>query len=1184
MAENFDDDGVAPQIVNPIILADDRARAIREYAAPMFNELNPGIVRPEIQAPHFELKPVMFQMLQTVGQFSGLPTEDPHLHLPSRMVLDASANGAILSKSYNEAFEILETIASNNYQWSNTRAPTSRKVAGVLEVDAITALTAQMASMTNVLKNLSIGNAKNIQPAAAIQSDDVSCVFCGEGHVFEKCPSNPESVCYMGNQNFNRNNGAFSNSYNQSWKNHPNLSWGGQGASSSTAPAQGRQAYPPGFSQQPRHSQHAQNAQPSSLESLMQDYMAKNDAVIQSQAASLRNLELQLGHLANELKARPQGSLPSDTENPRRDGKEQCKSIHLRSGKHLKNSEEEIKGSGEPTSIQNDEKLSKKTAQEIADTRPVDTASGQQSDSQQSAPVCTKPPLPFPQRFRKQQQDGQFKKFLDVLKQLHINIPLVEALEQMPNYVKFLKDILTKKRRLGEFETVALTEGCSAMLKSKIPPKLELKPLPSHLKYAYLGENDTLPVIIASNLVVEDEGALLEVLKKHKKAIGWTMANIRGISPTICTHKILLEAGCSNSVEHQRRLNPVMKEVVRKEVIKWLDYGIVYPISDSSWVSPVQCVPKKGGVTVVANANNELIPTRTVTGWRVCMDYRKLNNATRKDHFPLPFIDQMLDRLARKEFYCFLDGYSGYNQISIAPEDQEKTTFTCPYGTFAFRRMPFGLCNAPATFQRCMMAIFSDMAESILEIFMDDFSIYGDSFGVCLENLERVLARCEETNLVLNWKKCHFMVQEGIVLGHKVSSKGIEVDKAKLEVIEKLPAPTTVKGIRSFLGHAGFYRRFIKDFSKVSKPLCNLLEQNRPFEFTAECNEAFLKLKTALVTAPVIVAPDWSLPFELMCDASDFAVGAVLGQRKNKIFHSIYYASKTLVDAQINYTTTEKELLAVVFAFEKFRSYLVGTKVVVYTDHSAIKYLITKKDSKPRLIRWVLLLQEFDLEIRDRKGTENKVADHLSRLETNNHSSHLEGELQIQDSFPDEQLLVVEQTRVPWYADIVNYLVGGAYPPDFTKQQLKKFLHDSKFYFWDEPYLYKQCPDRIMRRCVPMGEVRSILEHCHSAPYGGHFGGQRTAAKVFQSGYYWPSIFKDAHAFVQQCDRSQRVGNISARNEMPLNCILEVELFDVWGIDFMGPFPQSFGNLYILVAVDYVSKWVEAIASPKNDA
>ena len=415
-----------------------------------------------------------------------------------------------------------------------------------------------------------------------------------------------------------------------------------------------------------------------------------------------------------------------------------------------------------------------------------------------------------------------------------------------------------------------------------------------------------------------------------------------------------------------------MKEVVKKEIIKWLDAGIIYPISDSSWVSPVQCVPKKGGMTVITNDNNELIPTRTVTGWRVCMDYRKLNKATRKDHFPLPFIDQMLDRLAGRTYYCFLDGYSGYNQIAIAPEDQEKTTFTCPYGTFAFRRMPFGLCNAPATFQRCMMSIFSDMVEQSIEVFMDDFSVFGDSFDLCLNNLALVLKRCVETNLVLNWEKCHFMVQEGIVLGHKVSAKGIEVDKAKIETIEKLPPPTSVKGIRSFLGHAGFYRRFIKDFSKISKPLCNLLEKDIPFEFDESCLEAYRILKEKLITAPIIVAPDWNIPFELMCDASDFAVGAVLGQRKNKKMHAIYYASKTLNDAQLNYTTTEKELLAVVFAFDKFRSYLIGTRVIVYTDHSAIKYLISKKDAKPRLIRWILLLQEFDLEIQDRKGTEKE--------------------------------------------------------------------------------------------------------------------------------------------------------------------------------------------------------------------
>ena len=242
--------------------------------------------------------------------------------------------------------------------------------------------------------------------------------------------------------------------------------------------------------------------------------------------------------------------------------------------------------------------------------------------------------------------------------------------------------------------------------------------------------------------------------------------------------------------------------MVKKEVVKLLDAGIIYPISDSSWVSPIQCVPKKGGMTVVENQDGKQIPTRVVTGWRVCIDYRKLNSAIRKDHFPLPFIDQMLERIAGHAYYYFLDGYSGYNQIAIALED----TFTCPYSTFAYRRMPFGLCNAPATFQRCMMAIFSDLVEEIMDVFMDDFSVYGSSFEGCLENLEQVLTRCEETNLVLNWEKCHFMVEEGIVLGHKISAQGIEVDKAKVETIEKLQYPTNVKGIRSFLGHAGFYR------------------------------------------------------------------------------------------------------------------------------------------------------------------------------------------------------------------------------------------------------------------------------------------------------------------------------------------------------------------------------------------
>nr|GEX68317.1 DNA-directed DNA polymerase [Tanacetum cinerariifolium] len=327
-----------------------------------------------------------------------------------------------------------------------------------------------------------------------------------------------------------------------------------------------------------------------------------------------------------------------------------------------------------------------------------------------------------------------------------------------------------------------LKQAEETMAKSSIeePLELELKELPSHLEYAFLEEIDKLQVIIAKDLKDVEKEALLKVLKSHKRAIAWKISDIKGIDLIFCTHKILMEEDYTPAVQSQRRVNLKIHDVIKKEVIKLLDAGMIYPISDSPWVSPIYCVPKKGGMTVVANENIELIPTRLVTGWRVCIDYRKLNDATRKDHFPLPFMDQMLERLARNEFYCFLDGFLGYFQIPIDPQDQEKTTFTCPYGTFAYRRMPFGLCNVPGTFQ------------------------------------------------------------------------------------------------------------------------------------------------------------------------SDFAIGAVLGQRKTNHFQPIHYASKTMTKAQIHYTTNEKEMLAVVYAFEKFWPYLVLSKSIVYTDHSALKYLLSKQDAKPR--------------------------------------------------------------------------------------------------------------------------------------------------------------------------------------------------------------------------------------------
>ncbi|GJW22699.1 reverse transcriptase domain-containing protein [Tanacetum coccineum] len=507
----------------------------------------------------------------------------------------------------------------------------------------------------------------------------------------------------------------------------------------------------------------------------------------------------------------------------------------------------------------------------------------------------------------------------------------------------------------------------------------------------------------------------------------------------------------------------------------------------------------------------------------------------------------MLERLARNEFYCFLDGFSGYFQILIDPQDQGKTTFTCPYGTFAYRRMPFGLCNAPGTFQRCLMAIFHDMIEKTMEVFMDNFSVFRDSFSSCLSHLDIMLQRCEDTNLVLNWEKFYFMVKEGIVLGHKISKNRLEVDKAK-----------------------AIYTRLFQNSSANDSPL------GKGYSF---------HLKTRLTEAPILVSPDWDLPFELMCDASNYAVGAVLGQRKDKYFRPIHYAGKTLLDAQTIYTVTEKELLAVVYAFEKFRSYLVLSKTIVYTDHSALKYLFNKQDAKPRLIRWILLLQEFTIEIRDKKGAENLAANHLSRLE-NPYQGDRVG-MEINDNFLHESLNMISlnpNNKPPWFADIANYLVGNVLVKGMSSQQKKKFFKDIRHYFWDDPYLFRICADQIIRRCVDGQEAMDILQACHNGPTGGHHGPNYTAKKVFDSGFFWPTIYRDAQDFVTHCDSCQRQGKISQRDEMPQNPVQICEIFDVWGIDFMGPFPSSRGNRYILVVVDYVSKWVEAKALPTNDA
>eukprot|EP00253_Pinus_taeda_P033590 PITA_33590 len=473
---------------------------------------------------------------------------------------------------------------------------------------------------------------------------------------------------------------------------------------------------------------------------------------------------------------------------------------------------------------------------------------------------------------------------------------------------------------------------------------------------------------INANLNSEQEEKHIQLLRKYKEAFAWDYPDMKGIDPQLCTHHIYIEKDVRPVHQPQRRLNPHLKDLVKAELQKLLDVNFIYPISDSKWVSPLVVVPKKNGK------------------WRICVNYRELNKATQKDHFPLPFIDQVLDTLVGKKFFSFLDGFSG-----------------------------------------AILSIFVDLINEGLEIYMDDFTPYGDDFDPTLDAPEKILQCSIATRLCLSHEKCYMMMTGGLILGHYILAASIQVDPAKIKIILLIPTPTTQREVCIFLGFSGYYRRFIEYFSHIAAPLY-ALTGNVDFLWAEKCECAFQDLKKLVSTALVLRGPNWDFPFQISSDASDTTIGAVLGQEEDKKPYAIYYIRKNVSPAELNYTVTEKEFLAVIHSVNKFRHYITRYPIILYTDHSTIKYLVNKPLTNGRITRWLILFQEFDITIKDRPGKENLVVDFLSRMPAPVDPTAVE------DQFPDEHLFAVT-VKTPWYADVANYLAIGKLPKHLTPNE-----------------------------------------------------------------------------------------------------------------------------------------------------
>nr|GEV63012.1 DNA-directed DNA polymerase [Tanacetum cinerariifolium] len=1123
------------ELSTPIVMMADQRTMAHLLQAPT-ESYEDAIVVPAITADNFELKHGLLTLVQN-KQFFGHDKEDPHAHIRyfNKITSTLKFLNVLNTEAWDKFKDLLRACPHHGfselhqldtlYKALNSKHQDSlNSAAGVVAKVSMNTSTSgispAVAELKDMVKALLLDKKSQNQAPATVKAVEKSCVTCGGAHSYQNYPAIDGNIYRDNIQEFVSQASAIN--YIQE-----NTSY--------RPPMMSNQIRPPGFPPvlknqnvqlNQRNNQNSYQAPayqapaPQTQGVLKEDfsaYVKANDAVMRNMQTQGQNMQNQLTNLTNLI----------------------TKFVNSNNASTLSS------GTLRSNTIANPR---------ISAPRPNQ-----------------RPSIPYPSRLQDQKlhdkANDQREKFFQIFKDLNFNISFVDAVILMPKFRSSIKSLLTNKDKLCELARTPLNEHCLAVLLKKFPEELEdpgkfLIPydFPEKAECLALADLDAsinlMPLSVCNKLSLPDltptcmtlelvdrsiyhpvgvaEDVYIKVgeltLRVGKEAITFNLdqtsrysANYNDMmakridvidmaceeysqevlgffdviasgnptpyyDPIVSTISLtltpfensdfLLEEGDilllkaflndDPSLPHPNQGNYLLE--VRNELniceaksdkssideppeveVKDLPPHLKYAFLEGDDKFPVIIakdlnVEEKTALITVLKSHKRAIAWKLLDIKGIDPEFCTYKILMEEDFEPAVKhqrrVNPKIYDVIKQEYYCFLDDFSGYFQIPIDPKDQEKTTFTCLYGMFAYRRMPFGLCNAPGTLKRCMMAIFHDMIKKTMEVFMDDFSVFGNSFQSYLSHLERILKRCKDTNLCLNWEKSHFMVKKGIVLGHKISKEGIKVDKGKVDVITKLPHPTTVKGIRSFLGHASFYQR-------------------------------------KLTEAPILIAPDWDMPFELMCDASDFSIGAVLGQRQDKHFRPIHYTSKTMTEAESNYTTTKKEMLAVVYAFEKLWSYLIMNKSIVYTDHSSLKYLFAKKDSKARLLRWVLLLQKFTFKVIDTKGDENLAADKPTSKRAR--------------PYGDKRIISSRDTQ------FCIYLL-----------------------------------------CVHGQEAIDILKACHYGPTGGHYVPNYTTKKVFDSGFYWPTIYRDAQDLVKHYDVCQRQGKISQRDEMPQNSIQTV--------------------------------------------